>query len=67
MKILGEQCITNWFDVSEEFKGVVGLSQKHEEGTNNCGLFAIVAIITLTFRNFSSQVILVENEMQNHF
>lgn len=57
MKIQGEQYITNLFDVSREFKVVIGLSQKHEEGTNNCGVFAIAAVITLTFRNDPSQVV----------
>ena len=59
MKIQGEQYITKLFDVSK-FKVVVGLSQKHEESTNNCGLFAIAV-------NDPSQVVFVENEMQNHF
>jgi len=55
--------ITNLFDVSEEFQVVMGLSQKQEEGSNNCGLFAIAVATTLAFRNDPSELVFVEREM----
>ena len=55
--------LSNLSDVSEKFMVVMELSQKQEEGTNNCGLFAIAAATALAFRNDPSQLVFVDAEM----
>ena len=61
--------LQNLFEVSNNFQVNMVLSQKREEGSNNCGLFAIATATSVALKFYPTSICIkyTEKEMRNHF